>query len=167
VSTGGTAPVPVTFNLGGGLGGSAIHHYANWYRLHPEDFKEQSLFGQNLDWPITYDDLRPFYDEVQTELGLSGDTQAETTRPPSAPYPMPALRSTSQAEVISRGFANLGIGSFPRHTPSTRLSTEGGMPVFMMDGVMRAAQSAHWPTRLSPTFRPPLPPVPSFAPGRT
>ena len=167
VNTTGTAPVPVTFNLGGGLGGSAIHHYANWYRLHPEDFKEQTLFGQNLDWPITYDDLRPFYDEVQTEIGISGDSQRKLPAHPPRPIPCrrlkPSVMPTSSPRVLR--ISEWGVS--PPLTPSIRSSTKAVMPAFMTAGAMRAALLAHSLTRLSPTYPPLLPPVPSFAHGRT
>ena len=32
----------------------------------------QTEFGKGLDWPLSYDDLWPFYDEIQEEIGLSG-----------------------------------------------------------------------------------------------
>lgn len=110
---GGANPINVGFNIGGGLGGSALHHYANWYRFHAGDFKERTLYGQNFDWPITYDDLRPWYDRIQSEVGVSGDAKAEIWRPPGAPYPMPPLPYFRQAELIAGGFAALGIRTAP------------------------------------------------------
>ena len=109
----GSDPISVGYNVGGGFGGSALHHYAAWWRLHPEDFKERSLFGVSQDWPITYDDLRPYYDQVQAEVGISGDAEAETTRPPGDPYPMPPLAAFGQNRVLARGADALGIGHFP------------------------------------------------------
>jgi choline dehydrogenase-like flavoprotein len=90
-TTTGAQPINVGFNAGYGFGGSALHHYACWFRLHPEDFRMQSLYGRGQDWPISYDELRPFYDQVQREMGLSGDATAEVWRPAGDPYPMPPL----------------------------------------------------------------------------
>ena len=58
----GAHPLALNFNQGWGTGGAALHHYALWLRLHPEDFELRTRFGRGLDWPITYDDLQPYYD---------------------------------------------------------------------------------------------------------
>ncbi len=87
----GRNPVGFVFNSGFGTGGSAMHHYAVWPRLHAEDFQMHSRYGRGLDWPLGYDDLAPYYDEVQAEAGVAGDATKEVWRPPGAPYPMPGV----------------------------------------------------------------------------
>lgn len=104
----GRNPVGFVFNSGFGTGGSAMHHYAVWPRLHPEDFQMRSRYGRGLDWPLGYTDLAPYYDEVQAEAGVAGDAAKEVWRPPGAPYPMPGVPVYPQGEVIARGFARLG-----------------------------------------------------------
>lgn len=101
------------FNAGWGTGGGALHHYAVWPRLHENDFRVRSEYGVGLDWPIGYDDLRPFYDRIQAEVGISGDAKAETWRPPGAPYPMAPLPVFAQGEVIRKGFKALGMHTAP------------------------------------------------------
>ncbi len=109
----GRNPVGFNFNVGWGVGGAALHHYAAWPRLHPEDFRMKSLYGRGLDWPISYDDLRPYYDKIQREVGLSGDHIAEVWRPVGEPYPMPPLKMFRHAELIAEGFKKLGIRTAP------------------------------------------------------
>jgi choline dehydrogenase-like flavoprotein len=121
------------FAVGWGLGGSAIHHYAGWPRLHPEDFRMASLHGRGLDWPISYDDLRPHYDAVQAEMGISGDATAEIWRPPGAPYPMPPLKHFAQGRILKRGFESLGMTVAP--APMAVTSTEWkDRPACVYDG---------------------------------
>jgi choline dehydrogenase-like flavoprotein len=98
---------------GWGFGGAALHHYANWPRLAPDDFQMKSLHGRGVDWPIGYDELRPFYDRIQAEVGLSGDAEAEVWRPPGAPYPHPPIPTFLQAEAVARGFAARGWRTAP------------------------------------------------------
>jgi choline dehydrogenase-like flavoprotein len=109
----GANPVGSVFNSGYGLGGSAMHHYAVWPRLHVDDFRMRSRFDQGLDWPIAYDDLRAYYDDVQTEVGISGDAKQETWRPQGAEYPMPPVPVFAQGRVIARGFEKLGMRTAP------------------------------------------------------
>ena len=109
----GAQPVGNGFNSGYGTGGSALHHYGVWPRLHTEDFKVKSLFGKGLDWPINYDDLRPYYDRIQQEVGISGDHQAEVWRPAAADYPLPPVPAFQQSEIIARGFKKLGKSTSP------------------------------------------------------
>lgn len=133
VPTGGANPIGFGFNTGWGFGGAALHHYGTWPRLHVEDFKVKSLFGRGLDWPISYDDLRPHYDAVQAEVGVSGDAASEIWRPPGAPYPMPPLEQTAQAKVLDRGFQSLGLRTAP--SPMAINSVEyGGRPACLYDG---------------------------------
>jgi choline dehydrogenase-like flavoprotein len=129
----GRDPIGNGFNAGFGVGGAALHHYANWFRLHSEDFTEATAYGRGLDWPIRYEDLRPYYDRIQREVGLSGDAAAEVWRPPGEPYPMPPLRNFRQGELIARGFAALGLRTAP--TPHAINSVEyGGRPACIYDG---------------------------------
>ncbi len=91
-------------NTGSGRGGAALHHYATWPRFHEDVFRMQTVHGRGLDWPLQYADLRPFYDRVQAEVGISGDADAEPWRPEGDPYPHPPLMVFGQGHAIARGF---------------------------------------------------------------
>ena len=109
----GANPVGHVFNAGRGVGGSAMHHYAVWPRMHAQDFECRSRYDRGLDWPISYEDLRPYYDRVQAESGISGDAEQETWRPSGAPYPMPAVPLFDQGRIIRRGFKARGMTTAP------------------------------------------------------
>ena len=117
---GGTSAVrggdnPYSHNIihGWGTGGAALHHYGTWPRMHPESFHLHSTYGVGLDWPIDYDTLRPWYDRVQREVGISGDRAQEPWRAPGEPYPMPPLIVSEQARRIGAGFKALGKSVAP------------------------------------------------------
>jgi choline dehydrogenase-like flavoprotein len=129
----GRTPIGHAFNAGYGTGGSALHHYAVWPRLHPEDFTMRASFGRGLDWPIHYEDLRPYYDAVQTEVGLSGDADKEIWRPPGAPYPLPGAPLFPQGEMIQRGFTKLGRATSPIPLAITTAPYRG-RPACLWDG---------------------------------
>ncbi|HEY0747890.1 MAG TPA: GMC family oxidoreductase [Steroidobacteraceae bacterium] len=121
------------FNSGHGYGGAAIHHYGVWPRFHEEDFRERSLYGRSLDWPFEYSELRPFYDQVQREVGISGDAKKEVWRPPGEAYPLPPLSVTNHGSVLARGFDALSLRTSP--IPIAILSQPyNGRPACLYDG---------------------------------
>ncbi|RMF17260.1 MAG: GMC family oxidoreductase [Alphaproteobacteria bacterium] len=133
VETTGRNPFGYGFNAGWGLGGAALHHYGTWLRFDPHDFAMKTRFGRGRDWPFGYETLRPFYDRVQRDVGISGDAGAEVWRPPGDPYPLPALSPTSQGESIARGFRALGEHVAPM--PMAILSREyRGRAACLYDG---------------------------------
>ncbi len=101
------------FNSGWGTGGAAKHQYAVWPRLHENDFKTKTEYGKGIDWPLEYQDLQPYYDKIQAEVGISGDAEAEKWRPPGEKYPMPPTPVFSQGRVIEKGFNALGMSVAP------------------------------------------------------
>lgn len=108
VTATGEHPVGNNFVTGSGFGGAALHHYGTWPRFPPENFAVRRRFGRGLDWPISYADLRPWYDRIQAEMGIAGDAKAEIWRGPGDPYPMPGVPRFGQGEALARGFARLG-----------------------------------------------------------
>ena len=60
---------PLMYNA---VGGSAIHWSAHFPRLHPSDFRVRTLDGVADDWPVTYDQLEPFFDLNDRMTGVSG-----------------------------------------------------------------------------------------------
>ena len=133
VTEAGSNPVGHSFNAGYGVGGAALHHYAVWPRFHEEDFDMADRFGVGLNWPIGYDDLRPFYDEVQRDVGLSGDADAEIWRPDGEPYPLGPVPLFEQGRVIARGFRKLGKHVAPLPLAVTS-DTYNGRPPCIWDG---------------------------------
>ncbi|UIJ34312.1 GMC family oxidoreductase [Allobranchiibius sp. GilTou73] len=70
---GGSDPVPLgSNNSGRGVGGSLVHYSGFVPRLHPSDFATHSRDGVGVDWPISYEDLRGYYEQVEQELPVSG-----------------------------------------------------------------------------------------------
>jgi choline dehydrogenase-like flavoprotein len=129
----GANPISFVFNAGFGVGGSAMHHFAVWPRLHPEDFDMRSRHGRGLDWPLRYADLASDYDLVQDEAGIAGDAAQEIWRPPGKPYPMPPVPRFPQADVIARGFAKLGKAVAPLPLAVTTTPYRG-RPACLWDG---------------------------------
>ena len=108
------------------VGGSSVHFTANFWRFRPVDFNERSRLGaipgsSLVDWPITYEDLEPYYTKVDWEIGVSG-APGWNDPPRSRPYPMPPLPVKSSGVLFERGARKLGWHPFP--APMAILSRE-------------------------------------------
>ncbi|NIP59199.1 MAG: GMC family oxidoreductase, partial [Gemmatimonadetes bacterium] len=73
------------------LGGQALHWGGTTPRFSPEDFRLRSLFGVAVDWPLTYEELDPFYQEAEERIGVAGEQGPPELDPRGAPYPMSAM----------------------------------------------------------------------------
>jgi len=105
------------------VGGGTIHWDAKTPRFWRQDFKGRSLYGPMpdanvADWPLTYEDLAPFYDEVEERLGVQGDlsrmpasTLAQAPR--SRPFPLPPNPPMYAGLLLAEGAATLGYHAYP------------------------------------------------------
>jgi choline dehydrogenase-like flavoprotein len=99
-----------------GVGGSTLAYGAVALRLHESDFKVRTRDGVADDWPITYDDLEPYYTAVEYELGVAGPggALANPFDPPrSLPYPTPAHEFNEAGRVIARAARGMGLHMVP------------------------------------------------------
>lgn len=118
-----------------GVGGTTLHYWAQSWRLNPWDFKVVSettrRYGSSRipagstieDWPFGYDELEPYYDRVEHEIGISGqagNVQGRKTKrgnpfegPRQRDYPMPPLRWTGFLERMADSARSLGWQPFP------------------------------------------------------
>ena len=110
----GKHPVSYGYQAGWGVGGAALHYFANFPRLLPNDFKMKSEHNRAHDWPISYQDVAPYYDKVALDVGVSGDAKAEEIwRPAGEPYPMPPMKTFRNGQVWLKGFEAVGIRMVP------------------------------------------------------
>jgi choline dehydrogenase-like flavoprotein len=130
----GKNPVSHGYQGGWGVGGAALHYFANFPRLLPTDFKMKSEHGRAHDWPISYSDVAPYYDKVAHDVGVSGDAKAEEIwRPPGQPYPMPPMKTFKNGDLWLKGFQAVGIRMVPAAVGMN--STEfKGRPACLYDG---------------------------------
>jgi choline dehydrogenase-like flavoprotein len=94
-------------NTGRAVGGSTVHFTAVAVRFHPEDFEVASRDGVAVDWPFGYDELAPFYSEVERTLPVSGPRRSKY--PSGAPYPNAELPWSAKDGVLGSGLAKLGL----------------------------------------------------------
>jgi choline dehydrogenase-like flavoprotein len=107
-----------------GVGGSSVHFTANYWRLRPSDFHERSLYGAVpgtglADWPLTYEELQPYYTRVEWEIGVSG-APGPFDAPRSRPFPLPPMPVKSSGVLLERGARKLGL--HPQPAPLAILS---------------------------------------------
>lgn len=128
-----------------GVGGSTLIYEANKLRMLPDDFRIYSLDGVGFDWPITYQDLVPYYRKVELELGVSGKS-GDPWFPNVEEYPNPPHDYSYATKILKKSFDKLGIKLWPQ--PVGRLSRPfDGRPSCVkcgrcMDGCMTKAKSS-------------------------
>ncbi len=106
--TGGEDPITLGANNSGrGVGGGSVHWAGFTPRFHPSDFRVYSQDGVGTDWPISYDDLKPYYELLEKEIPVAGPAYFPWGDPHGyiyGPHPMGGV-----GDVLIKGCTNLGI----------------------------------------------------------
>ena len=110
------------------VGGATKLYGAALYRLRAEDFGElQHHDGVSPAWPISYDELEPYYTDAEQLYEVHGARGEDPTEPPaSAPYPFPAVSHEPRIQQLSDDLAALGLHPF--HAPCGIRLNEQNMP---------------------------------------
>ncbi|QAY59993.1 GMC family oxidoreductase [Microbacterium protaetiae] len=106
---GGDDPVPLgSNNSGRGVGGSMVHYAGYTPRFHPSDFRTLSTDGVGADWPFEYAELKPYYQQIEEELPVSGQhwPWGDPHSYPYSPHPV-----SGNGEVFQRGAQACGIAT--------------------------------------------------------
>ena len=105
------------------VGGGTVHWDAKVPRFWDIDFQQRSALGpfpgaDVADWPFTYHDLAPYYDEVEQLIGVQGDTTTfpdlvHKHAPRTGQYPMPPGPQMRASTAVAAGAAAVGLHPFP------------------------------------------------------
>ncbi len=110
------------------VGGATKLYGAALYRLRAEDFGElRHHDGISPAWPITYDEIEPYYTQAERLYQVHGARGEDPTEPPaSAPYPFPAVSHEPRIQQLADDLA--AAGRQPFHAPCGIMLDEGNMP---------------------------------------
>ena len=110
-------------NLPNQVGGGFPHSDVKTTRMWDIDFKGLSLLGpvpgaDMADWPFEYSDLAPYYDEIETLIGVQGDLASIPAfvlqhQPQTKPFPMPPGAQMRSSTLLAAGATRLGLHPFP------------------------------------------------------
>jgi choline dehydrogenase-like flavoprotein len=84
-----------------GFGGNSNCWWGQVPRFHPEDFRLAELYGVGAPWPLGYDELEPYWSEVEAVMEISGGGN-EHLLPRSAPFPLPPHAPSRTDRVLRR-----------------------------------------------------------------
>jgi choline dehydrogenase-like flavoprotein len=103
-------PDAVVPKMGVGVGGGTLPWLGVMPRFQRCDFRTRSEEGVGADWPVRYEDLRPYYAKVERELGVAGECGPFAPEPYE--LPMPPHRPNWHARILARGAVKLGAHPF-------------------------------------------------------
>ncbi len=119
-------PPAAASRMANGVGGSSVHMSGQYWRFREDDFKIRSTtvdrYGESAlpegsaveDWPISYDDLEPYYEKIEYLLGVSGAGGSNPFESPrNKDYPMPPLQRTGFTNLVADTLDSLGYNPFP------------------------------------------------------
>ena len=102
----------ITPLMGNGVGGSTLFYAAHWHRNMPSDFCVRSLDGVADDWPLTYEELEPYYERVERDFAVSG-LAGDPAYPDRAKPPLPPSPLGRMGEMVAKGHNELGWHWWP------------------------------------------------------
>lgn len=119
-------------NSGRGVGGSTVHYSMVAMRAHPDDFRRGTLDGpvqgaDVRDWPITFDDLEDYYEEVEDALQIAGPVHYPWGRR-RRPYPQREHELNAPARQLVYGCVKLGIPVSPAPIATLSAPHDGRPP---------------------------------------
>jgi len=101
------------------VGSGTVSYGAMAWRYMPEDFRMKSTYGHVEgstleDWPVSYEELEPFYEKAEWEIGVSGDASENPfAAQRNNGYPMPAFENNREGKVLAAACRRLGLHPFP------------------------------------------------------
>jgi len=95
-----------------GVGGTTLHYQGEAQRFSAHGFKTSSLYGMADNWPISYDDLEPYYDKAEKILGVAG-LNGNPFKPPRGPFPNPPHELSCASKRVKVGFDKIGMHLWP------------------------------------------------------
>ena len=101
------------------VGSGTVSYGAMAWRFMPEDFTMCSTYGHVEgstleDWPLTYEELEPFYEKAEWEIGVAGSDEGNPFAPPrKRERPMPAFPYNSEGRLYFDTFKKMGLHPFP------------------------------------------------------
>jgi choline dehydrogenase-like flavoprotein len=138
------------------VGGSTVLYAAHWQRNMPSDFRVRSLDGVGDDWPLTYEDLEPYYERVEEDFGISG-LAGDTAFPPGKGPPLPPPPLGAMGRRVAAAHNRLGWHWWPapnaiatRPYKSLRLCTQRATCMWgCVEGAKGSADRTHWPDNVA------------------
>ncbi len=106
------------------VGGTTWHWLGTAIRLVPNDFTMKSTYGVGIDWPISYDELEPWYLTAEQTIGVAGNDAEDNGAPRSGGYPMPPIPLTWSDKQFAAAVDGLGLQVTA--TPQARVSAQDG-----------------------------------------
>jgi choline dehydrogenase-like flavoprotein len=88
-------------------------------RFMPNDFKMKTMYGVGMDWPMTYDELEPYYCQTEDIMSIAGPE--ETPYPMSRKYPLPPHKLSTVDKILQKQYGNMYISQ-----PAARASIPVG-----------------------------------------
>jgi choline dehydrogenase-like flavoprotein len=143
---------PLMFN---GVGGSMVLYAGAWPRMLPSDFRVRSLDGVADDWPLDYEELRPWYERMDREVGVSG-APGDPAFPPGAGPPLPPLPIGPAGMKVARAHHKLGWHWWPEPNAILSAPYQGRRPCAQLgtcmqgcpEGAKASTDLTHWPAAI-------------------
>jgi len=107
------------------VGGLAMHWGAVTPRYSPEDFRLHELYGVGADWPISYEELDPWYQEAEERMGVAGEQGPAELDPRSKPFPLPPLPLTWNLGLLRDWAAKAGIPMWSQPSAKNSVPYDG------------------------------------------
>ena len=104
---------PISIANFNGFGGSTVLYSAHFPRMHPSDFKTRSLDGVGDDWPINFDDLKPFFELNESMMGVAGLVGDPAN--PEYKTLLPPIPLGKMGRAMAEGFNSLGWHWWPSY----------------------------------------------------
>ena len=108
------------------LGGRTNHYGRVTLRFADYDFRPRSIDGLGFDWPITYEDLAPYYDKAERLIGVTGTVENIRSAPDGIFNPPGALKAHDV--LVQRACAKHGIRAVPARQAVTTVERDGRPP---------------------------------------
>lgn len=148
-----SAIVPLMYNA---VGGSMVLYAGDWPRLTPSDFRVRSLDGVADDWPISYEDVAPFYERIAKEMGVAG-LAGDPAYPEGEDLPLPPLPLGDGVIDVVRAHDRLGWHWWPAPSAIASGPYRGRHPCAQwgtcMEGCPEGAKASteltHWPEAIA------------------
>src|SRR6202047_3830419 len=108
------------------VGGRTNHWGRIALRFSPVDFKSYTRDGLGTDWPISYDDIAPYYDKVESYIGVFGTRENVSSAPDGVFLPPPKPRCTEL--IVKKACDKLNIICIPSRLAILTKSVNGRLP---------------------------------------